>query len=91
MIFDNVPFDHLIDDGFLSFCLATTIIVSHRFEPSEDLQRLLYYLPGNARIIVVTNCPIEQLEQVCSVVSKVSQRGGTIKVVHQKDAQLARF
>lgn len=95
MRIETVRFSHILEtdtianiSGFLS---QTAFIVSHKSESIETLQGVLWYLPTNSPIIVVTNSPSENAEQIRSSLTAHLHYHKKIYVVHQKDDHIAQF
>ncbi len=94
MHFDTVRFSHILEKGKLHdvayFLSHTAFVVSHKTESLETLLGVLWYLPGDSPVIVVTNCPGEQLASIKSGIQDNLVGHKNIFLVHQKDEHVAR-
>jgi mannosyl-3-phosphoglycerate synthase len=92
---DTVRFSHILEAnelvGLNYFLSHTAFVVSHKSESIETLLGVLWYLPVNSPIIVVTNCPQESLEHIKVGLKEHLTHHTKTYVVHQKDASVARF
>lgn len=95
MNIDTVRLSHILETdefvGLHHFLTHTAFVVCHKSESPETLLGVLWYLPVNSPIIVVTNCPENELEEIKrSLEERLSNHSRTY-LVHQKDAAIARF
>jgi len=92
---DTVKFSHILEASHLVglnyFLSHTAFIVSHKSESIETLLGVLWYLPINSPIIVVTNCPEECLEHIKQGLTEHLTHHTKTYLVHQKDANVAHF
>ncbi|HEU5370680.1 MAG TPA: mannosyl-3-phosphoglycerate synthase, partial [Ktedonobacterales bacterium] len=95
MNIDTVRLSHILEtDEFvgLSYFLShTAFVVCHKSERLETLLGVLWYLPVNSPVIVVTNCPESKLGQLKQGLADSLVRHTRIHLVHQKDADVAQF
>ncbi len=74
-----------------SFLPRTAFVVSHKSESVETLQGVLWYLPTNSPIIIVTNCLKEDIEDLKTSLRTHLLSHKKIYVIHQKDENVAQF
>lgn len=74
-----------------SFFSRAVFVISHKSESLETLTNVLWYLPVNSAIVVVTNCPQEALPGLALGISGRLNDHQNIYLVHQKDAFIAAF
>ncbi|MGH2639850.1 MAG: mannosyl-3-phosphoglycerate synthase, partial [Rhabdochlamydiaceae bacterium] len=57
----TVQFAHILETRDLAtlhdFLSHTAFVISHKSEKIETILRVLWYIPVNSTIIIVTNCP----------------------------------
>jgi mannosyl-3-phosphoglycerate synthase len=92
---DTVRFTHLFETDHLHefghFLSRTAFVVSHKSESIETLLSVLWYLPINSTIILVTNCPETEKDRLISALQEQLTQHRHVYVVHQKDAAIANF
>jgi mannosyl-3-phosphoglycerate synthase len=95
MLVDTVRFSHILEEGKLHnvayFLSHTAFVVSHKTESIETLLGVLWYLPGDSPVIVVTNCPEENLASIKSAIQDNLTGHKKIFMVHQKDERVAHL
>ena len=95
MNIDTVRFSHILETGEfvgLNYFLShAAFVVSHKNESVETQLGVLWYLPVNSPIIVVTNCPEGRLEEIKGSLVQHLTRHTRTYLVHQKDAAIANF
>ena len=95
MHFDTVRFSHILEKDKLHnvayFLSHTAFVVSHKTESIETLLGVLWYLPGDSPVIVVTNCPEENLASIKSGIQDTLTGHKKIFLVHQKDEHVAQL
>nr|BBH96088.1 mannosyl-3-phosphoglycerate synthase [Thermogemmatispora argillosa] len=93
MLIDTIRFAHLLEEHNLHdlshFLAHTAFIISHKSESLDTLAGVLWYLPVNSPIIVVTNCPLEEYEILRLGLRARLASHRQLFVVHQKDGALA--
>ena len=93
MNIDTVKFSHILETNELVdlnyFLSHTAFVVSHKSESIETLLGVLWYLPVNSPIIVVTNCPLPSLEDMRKSLAEHLIHHKETYVVHQKDEHIA--
>ncbi len=92
---DTVRLSHILEtDEFVGlnyFLSHTAFVVCHKSERLEILLGVLWYLPANSPIIVVTNCPENALGEIKRGLAEHLLRHTRTYLVHQKDATIAQF
>ncbi len=93
MNIDTVRFSHLLEVNELNdlnyFLSHTAFVISHKSESLETLLGVLWYLPVNSPIIIVTNCPEEERQTIeLGLKERLAQHKKTY-LVHQKDEFVA--
>ena len=93
MNIDTVRFSHLLEVNELNdlnyFLSHTAFVISHKSESLETLLGVLWYLPVNSPIIIVTNCPEEERQTIeLGLKERLAQHKQTY-LVHQKDEFVA--
>ena len=95
MYIDTVKFSHILETDTLDdihyFSSRTAFVISHKSESAETLQGVLWYLPTNSPIIVVTNSPLAEMEQLKQHLKEHLVYHRHVYLVHQKDEAVARF
>src|SRR6266581_825869 len=65
---DTIQFSHILETGDLQnlhfFLSHTVFVISHKNEKVKTLREVLWYLPLNSPIIIVTNCQESEREAV---------------------------
>ncbi len=91
----TMRFSSILDTNELrdlnSFLSHTAFVVSHKSESIETLLGVLWYLPVNSPIIVVTNCPEGDKEDIKRGLTEYLTHHKKIYLVHQKDETIARL
>ncbi len=95
MNIDTVRFSHLLEVNELSdlnyFLSHTAFVISHKSESFETLLGVLWYLPVNSTIIIVTNCPEEERGHIQRGLKERLAQHKKTYFVHQKDAIVAEM
>ncbi|HLW03300.1 MAG TPA: mannosyl-3-phosphoglycerate synthase [Ktedonobacterales bacterium] len=95
MNINTVRLSHLLEIeefvGLNYFLSHTAFVVCHKSEQIETLLGVLWYLPVNSPILVVTNCPEEAFAEIKQNLAEHLVRHTRIYLMHQKDASLAQF
>jgi mannosyl-3-phosphoglycerate synthase len=95
MDIDTIRFSHILEADTLErmeyFLSHTAFIVSHKSESIETLQGVLWYLPTSSPIIIVTNCPREELGDLRRGLKEQMTSHKKLYLVHQKDRRVARL
>jgi len=93
MNIDTVRFSHILETNDLAdldyFLSHAAFIVSHKSESVETLLGVLWYLPVNSPIIVVTNCPQDDIEHIKLGLTEQLPHHKKVYLVHQKDEGIA--
>jgi mannosyl-3-phosphoglycerate synthase len=92
---DTVRFSHILEEDKLHnvayFLSHTAFVISHKTESIETLLGVLWYLPVNSPVIVVTNCPEENLASIKSGIQDHLTGHKQVFLVHQKDEHIAHL
>src|SRR5215471_3060902 len=95
MNIDTVQFSHILETGDLQnlhfFLSRTAFVISHKSEKVKTLREVLWYLPLNSPIIIVTNCQESEIEDLTHELKKELTHHQKIYLVHQKDETIARL
>ncbi|HZS75884.1 MAG TPA: mannosyl-3-phosphoglycerate synthase [Ktedonobacteraceae bacterium] len=91
----TVQFSHILEASDLEslryFLSHTAFVISHKSEPVENLLNVLWYLPANSPVIIVSNCPESEWEYLSLTLENRLTHHQKIYLVHQKDASIARL
>ncbi len=91
----TVQFSHILETGDLEnlhyFVSRTAFVISHKNEGSAILLRVLWYLPVESPIIIVTNCQERERDELASVLRTELAQHTRIYLVHQKDEAIAHL
>lgn len=95
MNIDTVQFSHILETGDFpnlhSFLSHTAFVISHKNERVKTLREVLWYLPLNSPIIIVTNCQEGEKEQLISELKLELTHHQKVYLVHQKEGTIARL
>jgi hypothetical protein len=95
MNIDTVQFSHILETGDLQnlhfFLSRTAFVISHKGEKVKTLREVLWYLPLNSPIIIVTNCQESEKENLKQELKLELAHHQKIFLVHQKDETIARL
>ncbi len=95
MQIETIRFSHILEENRLRdityFLSHTAFVVSHKTESTETLLKVLWYLPIESSIIVVTNCPEQEQEEIAISIREHLTFHRNVYVIHQKDERIAQF
>ena len=95
MNIDTVQFSHILETGDLQnlhfFLSRTAFVISHKDEKVKTLREVLWYLPLNSPIIIVTNCQESEKENLKQELKLELAHHQKIFLVHQKDETIAHL
>ena len=95
MNIDTVQFSHILETSDLQnlhfFLSQTAFVISHKSEKVKTLREVLWYLPLNSPIIIVTNCPESEKENLTNELKLELSHHQMIYLVHQKEEMIARL
>src|SRR5262249_702149 len=95
MQIDTARFSHILEEDRLRdltyFLSRTAFVVSHKTESIQTLLKVLWYLPIESPIFVVTNCPVQDREEIETSIRAFSTAHRNVYVIHQKDEGVAQF
>jgi mannosyl-3-phosphoglycerate synthase len=95
MNIDTVQFSHILETSDLPnlhfFLSRTVFVISHKNEKVKTLREVLWYLPLNSPIIIVTNCQESEKEELTNELKLELTHHQKIYLVHQKEEAIARL
>ena len=95
MDISTVLFSHILEASELEnlnyFLSHTAFVISHKSERIETLLGVLWYLPVNSPIIIVTNSPTRDREEIASDLRAHLAYHKQTYLIHQKDDTIARL
>ena len=95
MNIDTVQFSHILETSDLQnlhfFLSHTAFVISHKSEKVKTLREVLWYLPLNSPIIIVTNCQESEKENFTNELKLELSHHQKIYLVHQKEEMIARL
>ena len=95
MNIQTVQFAHILENRDLEtlhdFLSQTAFVISHKNESIETLLRVLWYIPVNSTIIVVTNCPEQERGELANALKTRLADHHKTYLIHQKDERIARL
>ncbi len=95
MNIDTVQFSHILETSDLQnlhfFLSRTVFVISHKNEKVKTLREVLWYLPLNSPIIIVTNCQESEKEDLTNELRLELTHHQKIYLVHQKEETIARL
>lgn len=93
MNIQTVQFPHILETRDLTalhaFLSRTAFVISHKSESIETLLRVLWYIPVNSTIIIVTNCQESAHEQLLDMLKTRLADHWHTYLIHQKDPAIA--
>lgn len=91
----TVQFSHILEardlEGLNYFLARTAFVISHKNESIETLLGVLWYLPVNSPIIIVTNCPEKERDDIARGLRTHLAHHKKTYLIHQKDEIIARL
>lgn len=95
MNIQTVQFAHILENRDLEtlhdFLSQTAFVISHKNESIDTLLRVLWYIPVSSTIIVVTNCPEQELDELTNALKTRLADHRKTYLIHQKDERIARL
>ncbi len=92
---DTVRFSHILEADSLYdlnyFFAHTAFVIAHKSERIETLLGVIWYLPVNSPVLVVTNCSEIEKEALKQGLARHLAASRQIYLIHQKDDGIARF
>ncbi len=90
----TVQFSHILETSDLKnlhyFLPYTAFVISHKNERIETLHGVLWYLPVDSPIIIVTNCQERERADLARALRTQLPHHKRIYLIHQKDETIAR-
>ena len=95
MNIQTVQFAHILENRDLEalhdFLSQTAFVISHKNESIETILKVLWYLPANSTIIIVSNCAQEEQDELVRALKTHMADHRQTYFIHQKDAEIARL
>ena len=95
MNIDTLRFSHILEANSLYdlnyFFAHTAFVIAHKNESLETLLGVIWYLPINSPVLVVTNCSEIGKEALKQELTRRLAHSRQVYFIHQKDETLARF
>ncbi len=95
MNIQTVQFPHILETrdftALNDFLSHTAFVISHKNESIETLLRVLWYIPVNSTIIVVTNCQESAREEFATALKTRLADHQQTYLIHQKDLTIAHL
>src|SRR5260370_18253916 len=92
---DTIQFSHILETEELQnlhdFLSHSVFVISHKNEKVKTLLEVLWYLPLNSPIIIVTNCQDSEREDLTNELKLSLAHHERIYLVHQKEEAIARL
>jgi mannosyl-3-phosphoglycerate synthase len=92
---DTMRFSHLLEaDGLYDlnlFLARTAFVIAHKNESLATLLGVIWYLPVNSPILIVTNCAEIEKEKLAQTLTEQLAHHPHVYLIHQKDEQIAHF
>ena len=94
---DTVTLSHMWASSHLSAGLSSLLsraafIICHKHESLEELSGVVWFLPADSPILVVSNCPDRQaFEEIKRELAEQLPNHTHIYLLHQKDRHIAQF
>jgi len=89
----TVQFPYILESSDLQklhyFLSRTAFVISHKNERLERLLEVLWYLPNNSPILIVTNCPQSERGVFAEELSMRLAHHKRAYLIHQKDETIA--
>lgn len=95
MNIDTVRFSHILEATSLYdvnfFFTHTAFVIAHKSERLDTLLNVIWYLPINSPVLIVTNCPEAEKEALQQGLTLHLAQSRQVYLIHQKDETIARF
>jgi mannosyl-3-phosphoglycerate synthase len=92
---DTMRFSHILEaDGLYDlnyFFSRTAFVIAHKSESLDTLLGVIWYLPVNSPILIVTNCSEAEKEELKLGLARNLASHREVYLIHQKDETIARF
>jgi mannosyl-3-phosphoglycerate synthase len=92
---DTLRFSHILEAHSLYhsnyFFAHTVFVIAHKNERIETLLSVIWYLPVNSPVLVVSNCSETGKETLKQELARHLGHCRQVYFIHQKDESLARF
>ncbi len=91
----TVQFSHILETSDLQnlhdFLSHTAFVIAHKNERLETLLKVLWYLPINSPILIVTNCPESERGDLAAELRMRLAHHKKAYLIHQKEETIARL
>jgi mannosyl-3-phosphoglycerate synthase len=91
----TVQFSHILETSDLQnlhyFLSHTAFVIAHKNERFETLLKVLWYLPLNSPIFIVTNCPESERGDLAAELKMRLAHHKNAYLIHQKEETIARL
>ena len=95
MLVDTIQLSHLLETkefhSLNYFLNQTAFIIAHKNENIDTLLGVLWYLPINSPIIIVSNCDQNQINEFKSALIENVNQHKNLFFIHQKDERIAEY
>ena len=95
MNIQTVQFPHILETrdfaALNDFLSHTAFVISHKNESIETLLRVLWYIPVNSTVIVVTNCQDGEQEKLAEALKTRLTDHRQTYLIHQKDPVIGQL
>lgn len=95
MNIQTVQFAHILEnrdlDALHDFLSQTAFVISHKNESIETVLRVLWYIPVNSTIIIVTNCAEHERDELARALKTRLVEHHKTYLIHQKDEGIAQI
>jgi mannosyl-3-phosphoglycerate synthase len=92
---DTVRFSHILEANSLYdlnyFFAHTAFVIAHKNERLETLLSVIWYLPINSPVLIVTNCSEREKEDLKQGLARCLAQSRQVYLIHQKDEAIAGF
>lgn len=91
----TIQFSHILEtrdfEHLHAFLSRTAFVISHKSEDMETLLSVLWYLPIDSPVIIVSNCQERERETLARTLKTQLAHHKRIYLIHQKDEYIAGF
>jgi mannosyl-3-phosphoglycerate synthase len=95
MKIDTLQFSHILGATNLCdltpFFERTAFVISHKSESAATLLGVIWYLPVNSPVLIVTNCALDAITDLERELVSRLEPTRQVYLIHQKDERIARF
>lgn len=95
MNIQTVQFAHILETSDLEalhdFLSQTAFVISHKSESVETLLKVLWYIPVNSTVVIVTNCQERDRDDLARALKTRLAHHRKTYLIHQKDERIAHL